>query len=146
MPRCTAARRCPRARSYKKGELEGKPVTIMMPPPFSLRHSSYIRNYSNTGRTKVLNIRREVRAGWPDCRLCREPSALQQQQACHCMHAGMHACRHLAHTHARARARSQVVALHKDRYVLPVQLCVTKISGSGSDALFMGAMNVRCAP
>ncbi|GLI70439.1 hypothetical protein VaNZ11_015349 [Volvox africanus] len=34
----------------------------------------------------------------------------------------------------------EVVALHKDRYVFPVDLCVTKMSGSGSDSVFLGVM------
>ncbi|KXZ48850.1 hypothetical protein GPECTOR_25g435 [Gonium pectorale] len=32
----------------------------------------------------------------------------------------------------------QVVALHKERYVFPVALCVTKISGTGVDSVFLG--------
>ncbi|PNW79942.1 hypothetical protein CHLRE_08g373200v5 [Chlamydomonas reinhardtii] len=34
----------------------------------------------------------------------------------------------------------EVVALHKERYVFPVQLCVTKLSGSGSDSIFLGVI------
>lgn len=33
-----------------------------------------------------------------------------------------------------------VVALHKERYVFPVKLAVTRISGSGSDSVFMGVL------
>lgn len=36
----------------------------------------------------------------------------------------------------------QVVALHKERYVFPVTLKVTRISGTGVDAIFMGVMKV----
>ncbi|GIL50772.1 hypothetical protein Vafri_6912 [Volvox africanus] len=32
----------------------------------------------------------------------------------------------------------EVVALHKDRYVFPVALCVTRLSGVGSDSIFLG--------
>ncbi|KAG2443224.1 hypothetical protein HYH02_009297 [Chlamydomonas schloesseri] len=32
----------------------------------------------------------------------------------------------------------EVVALHKERYVFPMQLCVTKMSGTGSDSVFLG--------
>jgi hypothetical protein len=35
---------------YKKGELEGKNVSILMPNPFSQRHNSYLRNYITTGK------------------------------------------------------------------------------------------------
>lgn len=45
---------------YKKGELEGKNVRQLMPNPFSQRHDSYLRNYLNTGKEKILNSVREV--------------------------------------------------------------------------------------
>ncbi|KAG2443202.1 hypothetical protein HYH02_009279 [Chlamydomonas schloesseri] len=32
----------------------------------------------------------------------------------------------------------EVVALHKERYVFPMQLCVTRMSGTGSDSVFLG--------
>lgn len=34
---------------YKKGELEGKNISILMPQPFSQRHNGYLRNYITTG-------------------------------------------------------------------------------------------------
>ncbi|KAG2487340.1 hypothetical protein HYH03_014056 [Edaphochlamys debaryana] len=34
----------------------------------------------------------------------------------------------------------EVVVLHKDRYVFPVALCVTKLSGIGEDSVFMGVV------
>ncbi|GIM12312.1 hypothetical protein Vretimale_15676, partial [Volvox reticuliferus] len=34
----------------------------------------------------------------------------------------------------------EVVALHKDRYVFPVSICVTKLSGTGSDSIFLGLL------
>ncbi|KXZ42959.1 hypothetical protein GPECTOR_109g202 [Gonium pectorale] len=34
----------------------------------------------------------------------------------------------------------EVVALHKDRYVFPVSLCVTKLSGVGADSVFLGLL------
>lgn len=36
-----------------------------------------------------------------------------------------------------------VPALHKERYVLPVRLAVTKVSGSNEDPTFMGVLEVR---
>lgn len=36
----------------------------------------------------------------------------------------------------------QVVALHRERYVFPVTLKVTRVSGTGVDAVFMGVMKV----
>jgi hypothetical protein len=35
----------------------------------------------------------------------------------------------------------QLVALHKDRYVFPIDLVVTKVSGDGADAIFMGVIH-----
>jgi hypothetical protein len=32
-----------------------------MPPPFSTRHNSYLRNFANTGKAKILDTYREVR-------------------------------------------------------------------------------------
>ncbi|GIL67639.1 hypothetical protein Vafri_20979 [Volvox africanus] len=34
----------------------------------------------------------------------------------------------------------EVVGLHKDRYVFPVSICVTKLSGTGSDSVFLGLL------
>lgn len=35
---------------------------------------------------------------------------------------------------------AQVVGLHRDCYVFPLTLLVTKVSGSGPDAVFMGVL------
>ncbi len=39
-----------------------------------------------------------------------------------------------------------VIALHRRRYVFPVMLAVTKLSGSGADSVFMGVLKVGPAP
>ncbi len=67
---------------YGKGELDGKNINMIMPPPFSQRHNRYIRQYIQTGRECVLS------------------------------------------------SVNTVVALHKARYVLPVKLAVSKVSGA----------------
>lgn len=36
----------------------------------------------------------------------------------------------------------EVVALHRDRYVFPIKILVTKSQGSGADAIFMGLLKV----
>jgi hypothetical protein len=36
--------------------------------------------------------------------------------------------------------------MHKERYVLPVSLNVTKVSGIGEDTMFMGILEVRGLP
>lgn len=80
---------------YKKGEMEGKNVSILMPQPFNQRHNGYLRNYVTTGKAKILDTLREV------------------------------------------------VGIHKDMYVFPLKLAVTKVSGTGADSLFMGVIKVR---
>ncbi len=40
---------------YSKGELDGKNINVIMPPPFSQRHNKYIRAYVHTGREHILN-------------------------------------------------------------------------------------------
>lgn len=47
---------------YKKGEAEGKNVSILMPQPFSGRHNGYLRSYLATGKAKILDQTKEVRA------------------------------------------------------------------------------------
>ncbi|GIL43455.1 hypothetical protein Vafri_932 [Volvox africanus] len=77
---------------YGKGELDGKNINIIMPPPFSQRHNRYIRQYIQTGRERVIS------------------------------------------------SVNTVVALHKARYVLPVKLAVSKVSGATEDSIFMGVL------
>jgi hypothetical protein len=36
----------------------------------------------------------------------------------------------------------QVVALHKERYVFPIVLTVSKLSGSGAETTFMSVLKV----
>ncbi len=38
-----------------------------------------------------------------------------------------------------------MVALHKDRYVFPVKILVTRISGTGADSIFMAVLKVKPA-
>eukprot|EP00983_Pelagomonas_calceolata_P005804 191387-Pelagomonas_calceolata.AAC.4 len=39
---------------YKKTEMEGKNVSMMMPQPFSQRHNGYLRNYVSTGEGSAV--------------------------------------------------------------------------------------------
>jgi len=41
---------------YGKGELEGKPVSWIMPAPFSTNHSMYIRQYLARCVTKQVQV------------------------------------------------------------------------------------------
>ncbi|WIA17635.1 hypothetical protein OEZ85_014441 [Tetradesmus obliquus] len=77
---------------YRKGELEGKNVALLMPQPYSGRHNGYLRNFQTTGQPKILDKTQEM------------------------------------------------VALHKEHYVFPVTLGVTRVSGTGAEAMFMGVM------
>jgi hypothetical protein len=45
---------------YQKGEVEGKNVTVLMPPPFSTRHHAYLQAYHATGKGAILNCMREL--------------------------------------------------------------------------------------
>ena len=38
---------------------------------------------------------------------------------------------------------TEFIAIHKDRYVFPVKLTVTHLSGAGEDSMFMGMIEVR---
>ncbi|GIL48858.1 hypothetical protein Vafri_5291 [Volvox africanus] len=77
---------------YSKADLEGANVSVLMPQPFSGRHSSYLSRYVQGGQPRILDTVRDV------------------------------------------------VALHKERYVMPLRLCVTKLSGIGTDAVFLGLL------
>lgn len=45
---------------YRKGELEGKNVSLLMPQPYSGRHNGYLRNFQTTGQPKILDKTQEV--------------------------------------------------------------------------------------
>lgn len=75
---------------YRRGELDGKNVSCLMPQPFSGRHNTYMRNYLTTGKAKIIDSMRSV------------------------------------------------LGLHRERYVFPTRLLVSKVSGDGMDSVFMG--------
>lgn len=47
---------------YKRDELNGKNVSMLMPNPFSNKHNTFLRNYISTGKPKILDSQREVLA------------------------------------------------------------------------------------
>lgn len=57
---------------YKKGELEGKNVSILMPPPYSTRHNGYMKAYQTGGAPRPLPARlhMHMRALWTALQRC----------------------------------------------------------------------------
>ena len=47
---------------YKRKEVIGNSVNILMPEPFRSQHDTYMQNYLRTGQKKVIGIGREVEA------------------------------------------------------------------------------------
>jgi len=45
---------------YTAGEVHGKNVHVLMPPPYKEEHDEYLQSYRDTGRRKIIGIGREV--------------------------------------------------------------------------------------
>jgi len=45
---------------YLPGELIGRNIKVLMPPPYQEQHDGYLRNYLTTGIKKIIGIGREV--------------------------------------------------------------------------------------
>ena len=72
-------------------------MSVLMPAPHSQQHTSFIRNYLDSGKAKVLNSTRELQA------------------------------------------------LHKDRFVFPVKLALTKIAQGGEACCSVSSVDLsRC--
>ena len=159
---------------YKKGELEGKNVSCIMPQPFSSRHNGYLRNFVTTGEragpwpalATASALLASTGAGgsasvcWP----AQQPPAAnssvgasprrrkgkperQARSAAYAtnQHLGPPNTTNPPPTPGKAKILDsvrEVVALHKERYVFPLRLVVTRVSGAGQDSLFMGVLRV----
>ncbi|KAA0578065.1 bifunctional diguanylate cyclase/phosphodiesterase [Azospirillum sp. Sh1] len=53
-------RACCRLFGYEDGELVGRNMSILMPPPFSRDHGRYVDTYMRTDRAKIIGIGRET--------------------------------------------------------------------------------------
>lgn len=53
-------RRLRTTRRYKRGDLNGRNVASLMPPPFCQQHDRFVKNYVMTGVPKILNRTRKV--------------------------------------------------------------------------------------
>ncbi|CAO3444333.1 putative bifunctional diguanylate cyclase/phosphodiesterase [Azospirillum largimobile] len=53
-------RACCQLFGYEEGELLGRNMTILMPPPFSRDHNRYIDTYMKTDRAKIIGIGRDT--------------------------------------------------------------------------------------
>ncbi|ANC91208.1 bifunctional diguanylate cyclase/phosphodiesterase [Azospirillum humicireducens] len=53
-------RACCQLFGYEEGELVGRNMTILMPPPFSRDHNRYIDSYMKTDRARIIGIGRDT--------------------------------------------------------------------------------------
>ncbi len=45
---------------YRKSQVIGRNLSVLMPPPYSEQHDDYMRSYLTTGKKKVIGVGREV--------------------------------------------------------------------------------------
>ena len=75
---------------YKRGELEAKNVSVLMPQPFSGKHNMYMRNYIGGGACPLGVV------GWV------RPALPPQPLSCHDCNRSINIC---AYTHINRQAQ-----------------------------------------
>ena len=45
---------------WSKAEVEGKNISMLMPPPYSQMHNGLLRAYNDTGNSNIINRTREL--------------------------------------------------------------------------------------
>lgn len=95
------------------------------------------------GVCKTLRVAPLSVTGTPALRVCAPAAtAAPRPPCCHCCPAPtrLPCLPLLPRAHPLCPAAWQVVALHQERYMFPCTITVSKVSGSGADAVFMGVL------
>jgi len=139
---------------YRKGELEGCNVMRIMPNPFSAQHDGERGAAGGTGKCGACGGFRACSAGhvlweWMKCAvrgLLRQRAATLSPGAClpHQLPPPHLTAPGYLRNYATSRVprildtKREVVALHKQRFVFGVQLCVTPVALGGERAVGLG--------
>jgi hypothetical protein len=116
-----------------------------MPPPYSMRHNGYLKAYQTTG-ARARAGRAAGTCGLQDAACAPACFILSTCQSRFVIHTDFPPPHTLppppqGKNHILDRM-VEVVAIHKDRHIMPVTLGVVKASGSGADATFMSVIKV----
>ena len=115
---------------YSKAELEGANISMITPQPFCSQHNSYLQRWARLAKWHTTRLAAAwIKAVHTSCKLLFKPRAR------------LVGCRYTStgEPHILDSVR-EVIGVHKERYVFPLQLCVTKLSGTGPDCVFMGVL------
>jgi len=51
---------CAQVFGWNKADVEGKNISMLMPPPYSQMHNGILRAYNETGNSNIINRTREL--------------------------------------------------------------------------------------